>query len=294
MNENNGLTFGPVKTYTPPNLPTLKETRNTPIPKPLPTRWKKNAAVLACLGFTGAISLTGCADLLDDRPYHNNGGTPIYTPQPTGGVLDCPDLLHGGGAGACAFYVTQLTEEEIIARMEAAELELRVHWGGSGSGPFYVAHFTEEEVLAHIRARLENAGLWLADRPPENTIWGPGDMGLRWGDHQEITIDLYDALLRVAIISLSWEESNRGFSPVNREIAGIIADEFTDRMPDMTFGVFYNPGEIVGWGPYAWAENNECNEVTPERKEEARALLIERLDAQIKAFIEWLQTEGVL
>ena len=295
QNNHIGLQPGPVKTYTPPKLPTLDETRDTPMPKILPDRWKKNAVVLACLSFAGVFSLASCADGLHSRLHHGGaGGLPFYVTQPTGGELGQYNLPYNG-TGEYPIYITQLTEEEIIARIQEAELELRIHWGGSGSGPFYVAHITEQEVLAFIRARLEAAGLSLSYDPPTNTIWGEDDHGPRPGISGEISIDLYDALFQVAIISLSWEQSHLHFSPHTQEMAGIIEKEFAGRMPGMSFGVFYNPGKFLGQGDYSWEETNSPEfKPTHDGIEVARPDLIENLSAQIDAFIALLQNEGII
>ena len=80
---NDDLTIlSPVKDYTPPQLPTLQETRKNPvlIKKNLPQRWRTNAKVITCIGLFGAglLTLTGCPGE-DLRPgcTHHGGGPPM-------------------------------------------------------------------------------------------------------------------------------------------------------------------------------------------------------------------------
>jgi len=310
MNKKDILSITPVKNYTPPKLPTLAAA-NLPL-KTLPARWKKNAAVVACLGFAGALTLAGCAGvagILDER-FHNGGApqAPFYIACPTENEVN----FHNGGDGPMPFYVACPTENnvlngnyfaeyptkqeiftQVLAQFETSELNLRTHWGGSGTGPYYVAHFTEQEVLGFIRAKLEAAGLNLDAVPPEHTIFGDGEA--RIGAVSEMGIDLFDAENNIAITSISWEDSTMPFSPHGRELADMVADEFSKQSRDISFGVFYNPGEIVGWGPFEWLEDDDnYQETTPEKKEEARFILIERLTAQVDEFIAWLRAEGIV
>ena len=334
-NKNNLPNIGPVKNYKPPKLPTLEDTGGSPPLKTLPSRWKKNTAVIACLGFAGALTLAGCVgvpggqdgrlhngeagalpyyvacptenDVLYGR-YHNggDGGLPFYVACPTeNDVLN--NTYHHGGEGALPYYVAYPTEQETLAHMlaqlEASELSLRTHWGGSGFGPFYVAHLTEQEVLGFIRAKLEAAGLNFDAVPPEHTVFGANDTQTDdphgehiWWDINEKGIDLFDATNNVAITSISWEDHTRPFGPGGRYLTEMVANAFSEQLNDVSFGVFYNPGETVGWGPFVRGSDDEDDyqEATPERKEEARLILIERLTAQVDEFIAWLQAEGIV
>jgi len=299
----NNLHPTPVKNYTPPSLPTLKEANADLLQKAQPARWKKNAAVTACLGIAGMLTLAGCAELAQYRP-HNGGApeAPIYIAHPTETDAENARYHHGGEAYA-PYYVTQLTEQEIRAQIqaqiEAAGLDLRVHWGGGGAGPFYVAHITEIEALAYIRARLEAAGLNLDATPPEYTIFGPDEVTPRPGMVGEKAIDLFDAENRVAVVRISWEDSVTPFSPQGRELANLIEAEFSDRLGDISFGVFNNPGHMVCEGRFFDAmwnddDSDDIEDVTAEEKEAARYFLIRDLSAQVDEFIARLQAEGIV
>jgi len=124
------LSVNPVKTYSAPALPTFGDDNPTLLKK-LPSRWQKNAKVIACIGLVGAFTLSGCNYPLSQNPMLN-----FIT--------------------ARASY----TEDELV---------LRLHTGGSGSA-FYVVHLTEQEAFGIIRARLEAAGLNLSDTPPTRML----------------------------------------------------------------------------------------------------------------------------
>jgi hypothetical protein len=93
------LSLSPVAQYSSPNYPTNTEADSNPaLLKKLPSRWQRNAAAFACVGFLGTVTLTSC------DPF-----------------------LHGGGSGGAPIYVVYLTEQEALAmirsRLEAAGLD---------------------------------------------------------------------------------------------------------------------------------------------------------------------------
>ena len=293
------LPAGPVKAYKPPQIPTLEDPHKNLSLKTIPSRWKKNAAVIACLGFAGALTLVACGRSTEERL--NNGdvpGTPYYTALPTDN--NATKAGYGNnGEFYTPTYAAYPTRQEILkqiqAQIEAAEIHLRVHWGGLGSGPFYVAHLTEQEVLGFIRAKLEVAGLNFDAAPPSYSLFGMDDIRYRSNGVGEVRIDLFDAENNVAVTNLDWYDSMSFFHLRGRELTDFITERFNERSEDISFGVFYNPEEMVGWGPFHWDEDEEdVQEATPERKEEARLILIERITNQVDEFIAWLQAEGIV
>ena len=223
------LRVEPVKSYTQPNLPTQEEANPAQLTK-LPSRWQKNAAVIACMGFVGAVTLSGCAYMFDS-------------------VFASRNSMHGGGAPVIPRYTPSITEHDVAtytqtqleAALAAAELELRVHSGGGGAGPFYVVHITEQEALNIIRAKLEAAGLSFGDTPPENVF----EFG--WTEVDDIRLDLFDAEKGVAISHLSWETNNTPFmSHGGSHLAEEVARDFNEQLDDVAVGVFFNPGEYLG------------------------------------------------
>ena len=157
---NNLLSINPVEHYIPPNIPTLSEALGNPaLLKKLPSRWQKNAAVIACAGIIGVTALTGCSDVIN--PLNNIPGPCPVNP------LDF--YCHCGGAGEAPFYVVHLTEQEmwgiIRSQLEAAGLNFNAEppdfvleidgW----SRNVYLELFDEEKsvAIADIRAWRELA-----------------------------------------------------------------------------------------------------------------------------------------
>jgi len=101
MRRDDQLNLTPIESYEAPRIPTLA---NKPKLAKLPSRWKKNAAVVACVGIVGSMTLAGCAT----APPHNG-----Y-------------WFHNGGGPVAPYYVVYLTEQEALghvrAQLEAAGL----------------------------------------------------------------------------------------------------------------------------------------------------------------------------
>jgi len=320
--------MNPVENYKAPQIPTREDTSPVLL-KRLPSRWQRNATVIASLGFAGAFMLTGCASPLSslEARTHNGGfvASPFYvaypTEQDTNRLED--DLIHHGGTAQYPLYVVYPTEQEISERIAEAELNLRVHFGGSGSGPFYVVHFTEQEALGIIRAKLEAAGLNFDATPPEHAVeFWPGDVGL----------DLFDEEKGIAIAHISWEDSNMPFTGLTRSVlTDYLTEKFAEMENDILVGVFYNHGETIGEGkwwereygrpeapdwidengnlieefiPDWWSESDRewwesrvwwgADGPTPEAIEAARPALKEHINTQVQEFIDFLQAEGIL
>ncbi|MCL2361369.1 MAG: hypothetical protein FWC73_06110 [Defluviitaleaceae bacterium] len=309
--ENSSLSIVPMTDYTPPSLPNLQSAKANPVLlKKLPSRWQKNATVIACIGVIGGMTLASCMN----RPHHGGAGdAPIYvtyrteaeatpTPAPTPEPIIDDWWCHYGGSGGIPFYVVYPTEqeirqdlfdempemsEELVAMLSEAELEMRSHYGGAGEGPFYVVSITEHEVMSFIQAKLEEAGLDLSSTPPEHTVFDP-----EWG--REHGLDLFDSNRNVAVALLS---ATHSFHEGGRHTAMWMARDFARQMWDTSVGVFHNPFMVVGWGNWVqdgddWVE--EPFEATDETKEDARDELIESITTQVRNFIYWLQWEGIV
>ena len=265
--DNDLLHLNPVNSYKAPHLPKLEDARtDSALLKNLPLRWKKNAAIVACIGLTGTLSLSSCANI--GRPHH-------------------------GGSGGAPIYVTGLTEQETVpfAAMPAneTELELKVHHGGSGGAPTYIVHLTEQEALGMIRAQLEAAGLCFGDPPPSVFFeYGHGSIG-----NGDVAFDLYDREKDVVVKYLSWDDSNQPFSYRGSQLAEWAEEELKQRMDKTNVGVFYNPGEVVGWGEVEWLDPS-AKDPTDEDKIAAIPTLRENLSDQAQEFIDYLQKEGIL
>ena len=265
------ISISPVKNYNAPKIPTIEDTRkkNPSLLKKLPLRWQKNAAVIACMGFVGTVTLSGCvfSHLFEGRTG-DNGTAPVYVTNP------------------------QIRQEALEDALAAAELNLRTHWGGGGWGPFYVVHITEQEAFAIVRAKLEAEGLNFSADTPEYVVE-------TW--FRDFGIDLYDEEKGVAIAQLTWDDNNQPFfSHGGNHLAEEITERFAEQT-DIHVGVFFNPGQYLGMAEAWWGWEDDHREgydeyqpPTAEMKEEAKEALLENLTGQVQKFIDFLRSEGVI
>ena len=297
------LSISPVETYKAPEVPVLGGD-NSALLKKLPSRWQKNAKILACMGIVGTLAMSGCgAEMPYSRPSgegvasgayyaeHGNGETPEayyalhssvqaeYSPGPQSQSIF--EYMHNLGA-----------EHGSYSGYSDAELVVRLHQGGGGAS-FYVVHLTEQEAYGIIRARLEAAGLNFDATPPDYTIdgitralWDAGEPTPFWGDMTDegIRINLFDRERDVAVSHISWEESNRPFSSRGRAFATQVERTFTEHMDGTTVGAIYNPDVFLG------ATRAQARRYASGSRPE----LVNRLINQVDAFIFILQSEGIL
>ena len=264
MYENDQLKIQPIESYTAPKIPTFGED-NSAMLKKLPSRWKTNAKVLACIGIMGTVTLAGC---LQNSTASNTQNTcdPTYN-----GQID-----YAG-----------YTQDELV---------LRMHTGGGGAGPFYVVHLTEQEALGIIRQRLEDAGLNFNFAIPDFTVdWEWGDWGPNLG------VDLFDCERNVAVTNISWNDNNIPFfSHGGNWLADEAARIFEEQFGDVSFGVFFNPSRSLGMArDWIWHDDENWEEVvydppSAETKALAREFLVERLTFQTQAFIDRLRADGII
>jgi len=238
-------------------LPTLGDARDHPaILKKLPSRWLKNAAVIACIGLLGTTTLSGCA-----------GPQNLYTE-------------YNGDDGNGTEY----------SGYSNFDISVRFHHGGAGSGPFYTAHLTEQEALGIVRAQLEAAGLYFGATPPgiraSSGFMAAYDVGL----------DLFDEEKSVAAALISWEEGNRPFSPRGSDLTARIVNAFSQQTNIPIGVFYNPGEIVGGAARWLEGEEDSSDiiEPTEERKAKARPVLYENLSAQVQGFIAWLQAEGIL
>jgi len=278
-NMNEDLGVRPVAKYNAPKYPAYTETRGNPaLLKKLPSRWEKNARVIACIGLMGSIALSSCATQIPGGITPNTGTT-------LGSINDID--LHHGGAAMPPVYVVYPTEQEAYTRIEgrANDIVVRTHHGGGGGGPIYVAYLTEQEALSIIRAEAEAAGLRLGAIPPDYNVevWG-----------EAVGLDLFDEDKSVGFALINKDGSNFNFW-YGVGIANEAMAEFA-RLHNINVGIFDNPGETVGWDIPERLESEyfEAKEVTVEGKAQAAIDLEAQLAAQVREFIEQLQAQGIL
>jgi len=285
----------PVKEYKAPDLPTLEDTQTIPVLlKRLPVRWKKNAAIITCIGLMGSFSLAGCvklsAEASGDIGNYSGGYSSIYSEESSYRYAEANN-----------------------GRYTEVELAFRIHTGGSGAGPFYFVHITEQEALGIIRAQLESAGLSFYSRPPNYTVRHTDFHGRGLYD-----LNLFDKDKGVAVSYVKWEERN---SPVSWSLRGNfierIAEDFRQQAKDIHVGVIYNPDVdirrdlemFMGWrwatiahrDNQSWTLSDNPRELSDSLLEDisaamdvARPILVERLNDQVQEFITFLQNEGII
>ncbi|MCL2445270.1 MAG: hypothetical protein FWD06_00655 [Oscillospiraceae bacterium] len=241
----------PVEVYTPPVLPTLTE---KPSLCPLPKRWLRNAAVVACIGVLGAASLTGCMGV---RDYPSDVTAPYVRTQETAPAANYSEL----------------------------DFEVRMNHGGTGVA-WYVVHLTEQEMQGIILAQLEDAGLSFGANPPSYAV--NDDEENRW--RPRIGLDLFDEQRNTAAAFIGWEENNRHFvSWGGDRLARETAERFAE-LTDMPIGVFYNPDKRMN---SRWVDDERVTPTREEAAMHVPAL-VANLNAQTQAFVELLQREGIL
>ena len=111
------LHISPIKCYETPNIPTLINARNdSALLKKLPSRWKRNAAVVTSISLLGTMTLSACSSIPE-----SDGQTDVIA-RPT------VETMHNGGGPPAPFYVVYLTEQEALniirTQLESAGLNL--------------------------------------------------------------------------------------------------------------------------------------------------------------------------
>jgi len=237
-------------------MPTLGKD-NPSILKKLPSRWRKNATIIASLGLVGALALSGCGD---------RNMRPRNIPH---------DIVHDLG------YI-----QDSYNGYSESEILVRLHTGGFGNS-VYIVHLTEQEAFGIIRGRLEAAGLVFGDVPPDYSSKYLCRVEAAW---KSIELDLYDAQRGVAIAHVSWLGTH--LHPSVHQFAKQLTQEFAEIESDITVGVFYNPGMGVGGGGGIGRQD-----VGPPSEEAIAAsppILKRQLINQADAFIARLQSQGIL
>jgi hypothetical protein len=250
----------PVKSYTPPQIPTLEQIKNdSAFLKQMPIRWRKSAAVLAVASVIGTCSLMGLVGCGDSA---------------------APTALTGERSDSSVTIPT-VTQEDLV---------FRAHHGGSAAA-IYIVYMTEQEALGMIRSRLEAAGLRFGATPPDTVT-----ITHEWGS-EDVQPIFYDSERDVAIAHSSW-----AYMKNHRE---------TITLPDSPFlGLFGIPGTETNLRPNGddeWIRHripptpewigvpvSEPPETVETESARVRPILEADLNAQIDAFIELLQQEGIL
>ncbi|MCL2377005.1 MAG: copper amine oxidase N-terminal domain-containing protein [Defluviitaleaceae bacterium] len=270
------LQISPVTDYKAPEIPMFGD-NNSDILKKLPSRWQKNAKVIASLGLAGLFALSGCGDTnnidwrqsnIEHSLGYSQGGYSEYSGR--------SNIEHNLGY-----------EQGGYSSYSESELLVRIHTGGGG-GSGYIVHLTEQEAFGIIRARLEAAGLNFDSELPDYIVNLSPDHFV--DDLQyEHGLDLFDAYKGVGVAFVGWVGTNRSFRADESEIARWIGEAFSEAHNDIIVGAFYDAGRHLGLGPDWGGQTPSQAEAEAERP-----MLNKQLLNQADIFIARLQSEGVL
>jgi len=264
MKENDTFSVTPIRKYKSPQYPTYDDARgDSKLLKKLPSRWKKNAKVLACLGLIGTFALVSHAEsLAGDAEANGYGENNAYYLKAGGGSFDVTVRMHHGGAGF----------------------------------PFYVVYLTEQEALNIIRTEAEAAGLRFDSVPPDYTV---NIMRAILGDNardrpgMDIRLDLFDEEKNVAFVYLDGGPLRHLFQrrlairPLIENPERQITEGFAEHNEDISVGVFIDRG--------TWPRGKLVDgKLTDETRTETGRILAENLTAQVREFIESLRAQGIL
>ena len=179
--EDGAFNVNPVKKYTSPKYPTYEDVHgDLTLLKKLPSRWKKNAKVLACLGLIGTFALAG------HEIFFATGHE-----------------IHHGGEGFSPVYVVYLTEQETLsiirAEAEAAGLRLNSvppdYTVNTSSGAIVRLNLFDEEKNVAISLIPVS---WGGQRSHSSSIERVTE---RFAEHnKDISVSLFDTPARAADI----------------------------------------------------------------------------------------------
>ena len=281
------LKIEPVENYNAPEIPKLNEARNRPaLLKKLPSRWHKNAKVIACIGLAGTLTLTGCANYI--RSLYNEVETNNISQEYK---YEC--VQKNGTDNVENKKVNRVVDLDKPVEEYEFDLIFRMHFGGGG-GVGYVVHMTEQEVIAIIRNLLETAGLNFGAVPPDYIVKLFGD-----AEFPAITPKLFDENKGVAISLINWEKNNMPFfSHGGGELAEHVTAMFANQTDDIAFGVFHIPGKSIHGESLRdddWIDADMISEyLSDEEIAQLRPFLKDRITVQVQGFITFLQSEGIL
>ena len=275
----NEIVIKPVKKYAPPKYPTLVDATHTPeLLRKLPTRWEKNAKVIAALGLLGAMTLNSCGGF-----DSNNANAKLLNVAPL--------FVHGEGTGSigCDMIAPPvfLSEQEALAIIKNETESVGLNF--NATPPEYIATDNKSKETSQYS--------WEKN---QEYILGDGKIGL----------DLYDKKNGVAVSFVSMDEAAQKFdgfesSVTNylpRELAELTVEDFAKQNGDISVGVFYDPG--TDWQSdkhqqilselHNYDSDKEWSERLTQYQHDTRELIIEDLRQQVRDFIEWLQGQGII
>ena len=275
----NDISVTPVKKYSAPKYPTRTDAGRTPmLLRKLPSRWEKNAAVIAAVGMLGAMSLTSCGVTKTDvAGQGQEQETTICeeiceeTGYLAGDVImeipseqESEDYFVLEGNLAVTGFTTEQEVTDTVDEIETQETTIERNFldtsyimpAAGGVGP--IQYLSETDALTIIKVMAATNGLKLEELPP-NVEDVPQYFS-------ETIKKLYDAEKQVGVEY----SSSLGYYGENPYISseGIAVGSFR------TYGY--------------WDEANVENET------DMQTYLEEDLREQVRDFIEWLQGQGII
>ena len=188
-------------------------------------------------------------------------------------VIVCAGFVAAAAMlGSCANLDEMHTQWH--SNVVSEPLELRFSFGGFGTPPAYVVHLTEAEALSIIKIRLEAAGLEFGAPLPQYGVDFP---------RSRIESSLFDDKHNIAIVQA-------GLTAYEAEF---FADIFMEQTDDIIFGVFYNPFKAFH-SEARFGIHPLVLTLPVEAQEEARPILMRRLNSQIDEFIKLLRAKGII
>ena len=261
--DRNTISVTPVNNYAAPNYPSLLDANNNPdLLQKLPSRWQKNAKVIAAAGLLSAIALTpsGVSNA-DSRSFLNVA----------------PVFVRGNGVGAagCVMVVPPvfLSEQEALAIIKSVAESGGLNF--DARPPEYVA----------------------TNNKDKDSVIGVGEVWLRYYDSEKQVAVAYIPM-RSAVVD---NEERRGLSISSydaRKLAELTVEDLAKREGNITVGVFYEPGEEMKREKQNLINKSPESRHNSDGFDEYRAEMIENIEEnlrkQVSDFIEWLQGEGII
>jgi len=245
-----------MSSYDTPKYPTFEQTKHdSKLLRKLPSRWKTNVAVIACVGALGLgmASVSGCA------LTYNTGYVGTDIPFAWNAIYD--------------------------------ELQI-THHGGGGGAPIYLVHLSENEAGAILLARLKYFGLKLDSHMPYNSpLFNSWNRYLNEILYNIIEFSMYNSSLDVGIVFLDRTASiyfaqrlSESFNEISDMTIGVFYNDVR----------FFGRSEYWSDLTTEERMNYTPTEFTAEQLEPHRELLRQRMIDQADEFIADLRERGIL
>jgi len=280
------ISVAPVKKYAAPKYPTQTDAKFSPnLLRKLPSRWEKNAVVVAAVGMLGMMTLASCGrgEIMGDISYSIPSEQEV-----TSDVCETEEetfMLEGEVAPPVFATEQDYVETEKVTNFLNYEREkMPVPPGGIGPP----AIISEQDALDIIKSMVEFEGLNFESDLSE------------YSNITNAQIDLYDFGNQVAIIY----EGTRSRYPVEKEHTnydGIFVGRFCE--PEINWqneeqqqiiNEFFEKIEDLDYMENPEEYEKMINEVIAQYRINMKPFGEEQIREQVRDFIEWLQGQGII